>query len=164
MRPDLVLPSGTAPSNLVLPNDTRTRMVGSDMFDICSRIAEVSPNLYVVVHEKPSGELMHYSVMEKCADGVQRLALNVGPGKSIDALDQRVVDRLQYLLRVPLNQRLAEHEKLEEKHKAEQKQTELDTLYEKMGRRMHWQLERDGFIGGRGISTPKKGVKPTRGT
>jgi hypothetical protein len=162
MRPDIVLPSGAAPSNLALPNDTRTRMIGSDMFDICKRIADVSPNLYVVVHEKPDGSLLHYSIMEKCADGVQRLALNVGPGKSIDALDGRVIERLKYMLHVPLSKRLDAIEKMEDKDKADEKERSLEELYEKIGRRMHWQLEHDGFIDSRGISAPKKGVRPTR--
>lgn len=162
MRPDLVLPTGVAPSNLALPNDTRTRMIGSDMFDICRRIADVSPNLYIVVHEKPDGSLMHYSIMEKCADGVQRLALNVGPGKKIDALDQRVIDRLQWMIRVPLTDRVKATEAMEAKDKEDEKERSLEELYEKMGRRMHWQLERDGFIDSRGISAPKKGIKPTK--
>jgi hypothetical protein len=57
------------------------------MFDICKPDRRGQPRLYVVVHEKPDGELLHYSIMENCDDGVQRLALNVGPGKKIDALD-----------------------------------------------------------------------------
>jgi hypothetical protein len=162
MKQDIILPSGVAPSNLVLPNDTRTRMIDSDMYGICRRIAEVSRRLYVVVHEKPDGSLMHYSVMENCNDGVQRLALNVGPGRPIDALDARVIERLEYMQRIPLSKRLDAIEKMEEQDKIDEKERSLEELYEKMGRQMHWQLERDGFIDSRGISVPKKGIKPTK--
>lgn len=162
MRPDLVLPSGAAPSNLVLPNDTRTRMVDSDLHGICDRIREVSNNLYVVVHENPDGTLMHFSIMEHCADGVQRLALNVGPGRPIDALDGRVIDKLEWMRRIPIDKRVSEMEKQEAAEKAAADEHSLEELYEKMGRRMHYQLERDGFIDGRGISAPKRGVKPKR--
>lgn len=162
MKVDLVLPTGAAPSNLVLPNDTRTRMIDSDMYGICKRVAEVSRKLYIVVHEKPDGTLLHYSIMENCDDGVQRLALNVGPGRPIDALDARVIERLEWMIHVPLDKRVDEMEKMEAADKEAEKERSLEELYEKMGRQMHFQLERDGFISGRGISTPKRGVKPAR--
>jgi hypothetical protein len=89
--------------------------------------------------------------MEHCKDGVERLVFKVA------ALDARVEKRLHELMHMPLAARLAQIEKDQYRLEAEEKEYELDDLYERVGRPMWTQLEHDGFIQ-RGVSYPKAGV------
>jgi hypothetical protein len=138
------------PTNLHLPPGTAAIPVSSDMFDICSRVAEIDPNLYIVLTMQGSSHA--YVIMEKCRDGVDRLVFRV------NVLDQRVLNRLKYLMTHPLDERLKILEKEEYELKAEKAEREFEELYERVGRPMWTQLEHDGFIQ-RSVSYPKRGVK-----
>lgn len=147
----LLLP---VPTNLLLPQGSQTFLVEQDLYGICERIGrevEGGDRLTVVMHSLPSGET-YFTIMEKCADGVERVAI-----PRIDELDGRVIERLQYLLRVPLSARLADAERVEAANAADAKEQELDDLYENFGRPMLTQLEHDGFTQ-RPTSYPKLGV------
>lgn len=136
--PGIILPGSTRPSNLRVDPDLISAHIEGDLYRICDRIkAEFGNRLFVVMHKdhpKP------YVIMERADDGIERFVLRT------DVLDGRVVDRLQYLLKVPLDKRLAEFEKLEDKHEAEKKEEELEELYENLGRPMRRQFYKDGFI------------------
>lgn len=151
----LLLPT---PTNLLLPEGTQSFVVEQDLYDICSRIRQEvdgGERLFVVLHEPPTGA-PYFTIMERGDDGVERVAI-----PRIDELDGRVIERLQYILRVPLSQRIDEFEKAEAIAEAKRKENEADELYERLGRPMWGQLEHDGFIQ-RGVSYAKAGVA-TRG-
>ncbi len=135
------------------PDNLRTRfgdMVEADVFHICERIRELDPNLYVYVIEGPNDSII-YTIAEMCVDGVERLVFRT---KSLDA---RVIERLQFLLHVPFEQRFAEAERIESEREAKRKEDEHAKLYEQVGRPMWTDLERCGFMQ-RSVSYPKRGV------
>jgi hypothetical protein len=125
--------------------------VESDVYDICSRIEEISPDLYILVADPPMDGFT-YIVMERMRNGSDGLVTRT------NALDQRLVDHLRYILKVPISERLALLEKQEYIAEADRKEAEFEELYERLGRPMWSQLEHDGFIQ-RNISYPKRGVK-----
>lgn len=152
MPSSLILPDSVRPTNLHLRESVQMRMVEGDVYDIANRVKGVDPSLFIVQLEE--GGDCAWAVMEHCADGVERLVFRT------DALDARVVEKLRYLMARPLHERLAEAEEIEHKFAEAEKERDLDELYERMGRPMWTQLEHDGFIQ-RGVSYPKRGVKPT---
>jgi len=133
----LVIPGVAAPNNLRLAEGSKGRLIQSDLYDICSRVAEVSPNLYIV--ELEGNDQHAFAIMEKCKDGVDRLAIKV------KQLDGRVIDRLKYLMSMPLTARLEQLEKDEHRLQEEQKEEELEKLYEQVGDPMRYQFIKDGF-------------------
>jgi len=137
MSSDLVIPGNAAPNNLRLPDGTKAVMVESDMYDICNRVKDISPNLFIVFLQ--NGDDYQYAIMEDCKDGMERLVYKVRE------LDGRVIEKLQYLMKVPLNDRLEQLEKEEHKLKHDAKEDELNELYERMGAPMQHQLIKDGF-------------------
>lgn len=142
------------PSNMIVPPELRGVHVEGDVYDICARIREISAKLYVIpLLNDPNGH--RYVIVEKCADGVDRTVVKV------HELDQRVVAHLQKLMAQPLSERLAEIERTERRLEAQEKENQLDDLYERIGRPMWTDLERCGFIT-RPVSYPKRGIKPTK--
>ena len=137
-----------APMNLHLRPSTRARYVDSDMFDICERLAEIDPRLYIV--ELAEDDEANYMVMEHCADGVVRA---VTP-KPVRELDARLLERIRYLLHVPFEHRLAAAERENEKYERECHEAELEAIYERMGHAFQRQLWHDGFIDSRPTSYP----------
>lgn len=113
-------------------------MVESDMYDICNRVKEIDPSLFIVLLQSQEKGYV-YAIMEKCEDGVERLVYKV------KELDERVLERLRYLMKYPLTERMAELEKEEYKMKRDAKEDEIEELYERMGAPMQHQLVRDGF-------------------
>ena len=146
MSTSLLLPTGTVPSNLNLDPARRARFVESDIYDICSRLREVSRSLFV--EEFLTGDSMSYAIMEMCHDNVARLVF-----KTPD-LDARVVEKCRYLLNVPFEHRLAEAEKQEARDTEAFKDSQLDDLYERVGRPMLTELDKCGFVD-RPVSYPK---------
>ena len=143
------------PTNLVLGDTMKATYVDGDMFNICERIKEISPDLYIVLLEKD--DKFAYAVMEHCVDGVERLVFKV------KELDARVCDKLRYLLAMPLAERVAEIEKQEYRLEADRREQEQEELYERFGRPMWTELERTGFIR-RGVSYPKRGAAGGKGS
>lgn len=137
--------------NLHLPEGSGVKVIDSDLFNIADRIREIDPGLYILSVDRPDGHW--FVIMQPCADGEDRMALRC------KELDARAVERLQYMLHVPFEQRFDEIVRQIDEDEEQQKQDSLDELYEKMGRPMWTQLEHDGFISGRNVSYPKSGPK-----
>lgn len=142
------------PSNLEVPPEMRNAYVEGDLFNICERVAEVSPHLGII----PLPEARHpwkYAIVEHCRDGVERLVFEVRE------LDGRVIQELHRIMAKPLSERVKDVEAMEHQWEAEEVERELEDMYERFGRDMWSQLEHDGFVQ-RGVSYPKAGVA-TRG-
>lgn len=137
MQRDLFLPR---------PDNVRGRYgnyVTSDVFHIADRLQELDPSLYASTLEPPlefQGRTYNFAISEICRDGVERLVMRS------ETLDGRVIQRCERMLRVPFEKRLAELEKREDKWAEEDKQYQLDLLYERMGGDMLVQLDRCGFV------------------
>jgi hypothetical protein len=82
------------PENLRMKGATH---VSSDLYDICNRIREVDPSLFIVYH--PDHQTHPYVVMEHCRDGEDRIV------KRYATLDARVLEDLRYMLAVPFDER-----------------------------------------------------------
>lgn len=146
-----VIPGIAAPTNLLLSDDTKAVMVEKDVYDICERIKELSPNLYIL--QAMDNDHCAFIIMEHCKDGVDRLVIKV------KELDNRVVVHLQKMLHLPLEERVRIAEKLNYRHEQEAKEEALEDLYERIGGPMRRQLWHDGFIEHRDKSYPKRGIK-----
>lgn len=136
-------------SGLALPRPSNLRggpgtHVEGDVYRICERIREIDPNLWI--DPLPDGD--GFAICERCKDNEDRLVYKA------PALDARIIEHLQYLLHVPFERRFAEAERLNEKWEAEQREKELDEMYERMGGPMYSMLERTGFSQ-RSTSYPK---------
>ena len=143
-----------APENLLLSGGQKSMLVESDVFDICERVREIDPNLFIVTLDHPVHEPYRFAVMENCPDNCARMV------KRYEELDARVIDDLRYFAAKPLPERLREIERNEDKEKAEMHERELEEMYDAFGGAMWSQLDHDGFIaGGRGVSYAKRGVK-----
>lgn len=147
MASTLLLPGGSAPSNLHLAEGVTARFVDSDMYSICDRLAELSPRLHVEELVDTATDSHSYSIMEECGDGVSRLVFKT------KELDARVVDKARYIMNVPFEQRFAEAERIEQENTAYQHEQEMERLYEQVGRPMLTQLAKDNFID-RSVSYP----------
>lgn len=128
---------------LALPRPDNLRgswgtLVDTDVYGISERVKEIDPNLYIYRTEQPGGAV--YSIGEMCVDGVERLVF-----RTHQQLDARVIEKLQYLLHVPFEQRYAAAERAEAQLEAERKERELDQLYEDVGGPMRSMLYRCGF-------------------
>jgi hypothetical protein len=155
--PSLVLPDVARPTNLVVSAGSRGRVLTSDVYDICHRVAELDDALYIVELDHDDPRPYRYIVMERCADGVDRMALRVKAGE----LDGRVIEKLRYQLGVPFRDRVAKLEREGQEWEAKHREEESDRLYESIGGEFHRELERCGFISARPVSYPKKGIKST---
>jgi hypothetical protein len=145
----LLLPT---PTNLRLPPGSQSYRVESDLYDICDRIRELHPALFIVLHQVPDRE-PYFTVMEACSDGVDRVTI-----PRVDELDGRVLERIRYFLNVPIERRIAEFDREEAAAKASEKERELDELHENLGLPMQHQMKRDGFSDPGGLSVSKAGV------
>lgn len=147
------IPGSAAPNNLHFAADVRATIVESDLYNICERIKEIDPRLFIVVLDSRYNEGYSFSIMEHCEDGVDRLIWRV------KELDQRVLHKAEYLRSIPFEQRFEEAEKLEAKMKAEGDAESFNELYENLGRPMLRQLEHDGFIDPRNYTSHRKVTK-----
>lgn len=126
------------PDNLVTQYG---RLVESDTYHIAERIRkEVSPSLIIYQDVTDDGRKIN-GIVERCVDGVDRFVCwHQGE------LDQRVIDKLKYMLHVPFEHRLAEAEKIEAANEAQRLEDEKNQLVEQLGLPMLPELERCGFI------------------
>lgn len=155
MASDLMLPSGLAPSNLHLRPGVNARYVENDIFDIAKRVRAVDESLHIIELEE-DGRVV-YAIMEHGRDGIERLVFRVSE------LDGRVVERLRYLMAMPLHERLDKLEEEELRANASKHEDDMDELYERVGRPMWTELEKCGFIQ-RSVSYPKTGVAGGKGS
>jgi hypothetical protein len=152
----LALPEGYCPSNLHLAESVRHRFVDSDMFDICKRLAHISRSLFIVQLYDPEVDKGNYVIMEHGYDGGAYMVLKT------DVLDARVLEKAEYLLRVPFDHRFAEAERLERKAEEDIRIEALNETAELVAGPMRRQLWHDGFIEHRETSYPTKGVAQPR--
>lgn len=130
------------PDNLRVPLGSRAHLVESDVYHICERLREIDPNLYLYALDPPvefGDKTYRWSVNEFCGDGVERLVARY------EELDARIIENILYLAHVPFEKRLAEAERIEAQNEADNKQAELEELYERFGGPMRHQLFHDGF-------------------
>lgn len=146
----VLIPGSSVPNNLQF--DGQATVVESDVLNIADQVRELNPDLYIVLANPPRPDGKNFIVMENCKDGVVRFV------KRYETLDGRVVNDLRYMLGVPFSERVKMLEKENEEFERKQKDEQLEELYERMGRPMWTQLEHDGFVDGRSVSFPKRGV------
>jgi hypothetical protein len=79
-----------------------------------------------------------------------------------DVLDGRVLEKMEYLLRVPFDKRFEEAERLEREAEDAIRKEAMEETYEAVGHDIHRQLWHDGFIEHRGTSYPTRGVSQPR--
>lgn len=85
------------PANLRIRAGTKMTIVESDVYNVCRRIKEIDPSLYVVLqegHDKP------WVVMEMCHDGECRMVSRYAE------LDSRIIDDLRRMLAIPFDKRI----------------------------------------------------------
>ena len=134
------------------------RWVTADVFHIAERIREIEQGnrLYIQAFDKPQrlpdGQVWNFIVVEVDEGGAEHW---VTPARE---LDSRLIEHVQYLLRVPFKQRYEEAERLIAKREQEEMDRQLDEALEGWGWDMRRQLEHDGFIEHRGRSFPKRGI------
>lgn len=87
-RPENMKIAGVDPNTL--------SVVESDVFDICNRIKEIDPHLFIVLHK---GHEKPWVVCEQCLDGVERMV------KRYEELTPQVLEDLRYMMAVPYEQR-----------------------------------------------------------
>jgi hypothetical protein len=124
-------------------SDWGTTEVTGDLYNICNRMAELSPNLLMrdrAGYGWPEDGGKRYICSEICVDGIERWVWG------FQELDARVIEKLEYMLHVPFEIRFAEAERLEAQIEEARKQAELDRLVETVGLPMLPDLERTGFI------------------
>ncbi len=149
---DLILP-GVTPANLVMGGRYETFSVTSDVYNICERLAELNPRLWIHGLRDTKTDEVAFCIMERTPEG-DKLVFKV------KELDARVVEEVRYLLHIPFEVRFKAAEALLAKKEEEYKEDELNKLYEDMGEQFRYQLWHDGFFEHRDKSYPKKGVKP----
>ena len=143
----IVIPGSSAPANLHLADGIKITMVESDMYNICERIREVDPSLFIVqLIDDARG--CAYAIMEHCADDEDRLVYKTRE------LDARVIEKCRYLKAVPFEKRFAQIEEQIDKEEAEQRELEMEELYEQLGAPMLPDLYKTGFIDSRPTSYP----------
>lgn len=134
------IPGSAAPNNLHFADDVKATIIEHDLYDICTRLQEVDPTLFIISLE--DGNSHRFTIMEHCTDGWDRLVW------SVNALDARVIDKARYLKSVPFEHRWQEAEKLEAKMQAESEAEAFEEFYEKLGEPMRRQFRHDGFTDG----------------
>jgi hypothetical protein len=147
-RPDgideLLLPY--VPANVRPGGNVKVEAVTNDLYNVSERLRELSPrlaiNITTVEGEDGSALERAYTIVEETETGPQVVF-------RCNVLDGRVVEHVRYLLKVPVAQRYQEAEKLADKLEEERKETEMDTLVEKLGLPMARELLACGFVDGR---------------
>lgn len=135
---DLHLP-GT-PSNMKFPPHLagKMKMVEHDVYNICNRVKEIDPRLYVVLqegHEKP------WVVMERTfqGDSVEMVA-------RYERLDASILDDLRRMLSIPFEQRMRElFEKVDAENKAKENEWKESESHERFMWDFRKALEESGI-------------------
>jgi hypothetical protein len=135
---DFVIPGSAAPNNLHFPPHVKATLVEKDVFNICERLAEIDKSLFVIAVEGDRD--CAFVIMEHCADGTDRL---VWKAKELDA---RAVEKAEKLRAVPFEHRFKAIADQIDKEEQEQREHDLDELYERLGAPMLRELERTNFI------------------
>lgn len=151
--------------NLLLPRPENIRgrfgtYVTSDLFRIAERLQEIDRNLFIQSLDPPVrgfGHEYHFTIAEWIPE-LRREEFVM----RVEELDARVIEACQRMLAIPFAKRFAEYEKLEAKWAEEERERQLDEMYEKVGGPMLPLLESCGFINSRPISYPKRNATARR--
>jgi hypothetical protein len=143
---EIILPIST-PTNIRFDGAAsgrfRVEEITSDMYNISERLKEIDPNLYVLLREDRAMGAKAFTIMWS-RETDDELVL------TCRRLDARVIEHVQYLMKVPLERRFNEACKIIDKLEAEKAEDEKDELVEKLGLPMIRELQRCGFIDTRG--------------
>lgn len=137
------------PTNLRLLPEYAHAFIDGDLYDICGRLRAYSVSYGVsmsVVQIDPT----HFAICETDARGVENLVFRVGPGCEIDALDGRVIDKLNYIRSVPAGERLRQMEAEFGREKAHREEQNREKMWDRLGAPLYANLAKCGFI-----STPR---------
>lgn len=134
---ELILPG--VPANIRPGGQIRVTEVTNDVYHIAERLKELNPRLAVNLTQDSGNGATAFTIVEETPTGTQVVF-------RCNQLDQRVVEYVAYLLKVPFAQRFAEAEKAQEKFEAEEHESELDSLVERIGLPMVRDLLECGFI------------------
>ena len=138
------------------------RWVTADLFHIAQRLQEIEQGnrLFIQAFDgprrMPDGQIWNFVVVEVDEGGAQWW---VTPARELDA---RLIEHVQYLLKVPFNKRFEEAEKLIAKREQEEMDRQLDEALENWGWDFRKQLAHDGFITHTGRSHPTRAIHPTK--
>ena len=135
------------PTNLVLPEGSRATHVENDLHDISSRLRELDPNLRLCLLEHVNGDAV-WAVTEIDRTGQESLVVRVGPGCQLDALDARVISHIEWIRRIPAEERLAQIERDIARERAAAEEAKSEAMYEGMGSEFYRNLHELGFIQG----------------
>jgi hypothetical protein len=135
------------PTNLRLPIGSKLAVVESDMHNICGRIAEITDQLTVHVAEDPSGQCAFIITERVRMPGrdEEQLVLRVGPGCEIDALDGRVIDKINFIRMFTPAERVVQLEKQIARDKAAAEDFAREKLWEELGSKMYANARKWGF-------------------
>lgn len=136
---------GGVPSNLVLPEGSRATHVDNDLHDICSRLRELDPNLRLALVEHVNGNAI-WAVTEVDRTGTESLVFRVGPNCELEELDARVITKIEWIRRIPAQERLAQIERDIERERAAAAEARSEKLYEDMGSKFLSDLYKCGFV------------------
>jgi hypothetical protein len=142
---DLVMPGLVSPANLKRGGRFRSAPITSDIYNICTRLDELSPRLGLHWVK----DAIAFVVTETDARGEEAIVMKYRK------LTPEIINDVRYWMGVPLTLRAAECERRADKIEADAKDDHFGELYENMGRDMWAELERTGFTQ-RGVSFPKR--------
>lgn len=119
--------------------------VTHDVYHIAERLEElargVNAHLHIESIDPPIeqfGRTYHFAIVEDTQVGPQLVM-------RVKELDARVITACERMLHIPFEKRFQEAEAECERWEAEEKERQLDELYENMGGNMRIMLERCGF-------------------
>ena len=145
---ELVLPVGL-PTNVQVDGRFRVEEVTSDLYNISGRLREeCGPEFFILIREDREFGAKAFTIMRRTDRG-EEFVFNC------TRLDGRVIEHVQYLMKVPLEHRFEAACKIIDREEAEAHENEKDELTEKLGLPMVRELQRCGFIDSVGGFQPK---------
>lgn len=135
---ELLIPG--VPANVRPGGRFKVTEVTNDLYNIAERIKEISPRLFINITEDQGTGSKAYTIVEETPTGSQVVF-------RCNVLDARVLEHVQYLIKVPFAQRFAEAERRAEKYEAEAQEDEMSDLVERIGLPMLRDLKQCGFLG-----------------
>lgn len=123
------------PENLVAQGYVR---VDSDVFNICGRIREISPNLRLNFRE---GRDKPWVVTEMSRDGVERFVAQY------EEADGRILESLRYMLKVPLMERLRRQDEIDDRLRGKWS-PEAEAAVEELAERSYHDARKAGVVVG----------------
>lgn len=137
--------AGSTPTNFRLPRGSRADYVTGDVYDICARLKAIDPRLSVIQLSHVDGRKV-YAISDQGPDGVERLVFRVGPDCEIDELDARVIEKIEWIRRVDVKDRVTILEKELAREKAAREDDEREDLYEKIGGKWYDAAYKSGMV------------------